>query len=248
MEYYHTGKYPIEILKTENMNKKFEMHNHARHYVISIVKKGSVNVCLNGVWKRFVVGEYFIVSPLEPHAVYLEENEKVITMCIGKSLIEECELFELDTILKELLENAVQDNILTIEESKCFSQALQKIYKNHAGKTKAIESPIEELTERIADFPEEVLPLNKMAEECYLSKYYLVRKFKKGTGLTPHQFHIQNRIRKAQHLLRKGYSVVKVSVKMGFYDQSHFNKYFQKIVGISPIEYIASKRSIEEIK
>ncbi len=60
------------------------------------------------------------------------------------------------------------------------------------------------------------------------------------SGLTPHKFQIQCRIRKAQKLLLNGENIVNVSVAVGFYDQSHFDKYFRKIVGMTPKDYIKS--------
>lgn len=37
-----------------------------------------------------------------------------------------------------------------------------------------------------------------------------------------------------------------LAAEMGFYDQSHFDKAFQKIVGISPSEYVDSKKVIRQ--
>ncbi len=63
-------------------------------------------------------------------------------------------------------------------------------------------------------------------------------------GMTPHQFCIQNRIRKSQGLLDEEKTISRIAAEMGFYDQSHFDKAFQRIVGISPSEYICSKKQI----
>jgi len=88
--------------------------------------------------------------------------------------------------------------------------------------------------------PENTLCIDKLCSEIYISKYYYIRKFKEVSGLTPHKFQIQCRIRKAQKLLLNGENIVDVSLAAGFYDQSHFDKYFKKIVGISPKDYIKS--------
>ena len=62
--------------------------------------------------------------------------------------------------------------------------------------------------------------------------------------MTPHQFCIQNRIRKSQSLLDGEKTISRIAAEMGFYDQSHFDKAFHRIVGISPSEYIRSKKRI----
>ena len=88
---------------------------------------------------------------------------------------------------------------------------------------------------------EEPVSLGQLAKDIHISKFHLIRKFKREVGMTPHRFHIQNRIRKAQSRLQKDENIAAVAVGMGFYDQSHFNKSFKKIVGISPKEYLDSK-------
>lgn len=93
---------------------------------------------------------------------------------------------------------------------------------------------------RIERNPEEIICIDELCKEIYVSKYYYIRKFKEVSGLAPHKFQIQCRIRKAQRLLLNGENIVKVSADSGFYDQSHFDKYFRKIVGLSPTEYIKS--------
>ena len=75
-------------------------------------------------------------------------------------------------------------------------------------------------------------------------RIYLIRKCKRNFGLTPHKFHLQNRIRKAQTLLFTNKSVTEASMDTGFYDQSHFDRAFKNIVGISPTEYLASSKTL----
>ena len=92
-------------------------------------------------------------------------------------------------------------------------------------------------------YPELEHNIEYYAQNAYMSKFHFIRKFKEISGLTPHKFLIQNRIRKSQHLLLLGFSMVDIATMTGFYDQSHFNKYFKKIVGLSPTEYVLSIRN-----
>lgn len=97
---------------------------------------------------------------------------------------------------------------------------------------------------RLTNHFSDSLPLDNLAKDLYLSKYYLIRKGKRNLGLTPHKFHLQNRIRKAQTLLFTNKSVTMASVDTGFYDQSHFDRAFKNIVGISPTEFLASSNTL----
>lgn len=92
--------------------------------------------------------------------------------------------------------------------------------------------------------PENPLSIDDMAKSINISPYHMIRTFKAAFGLTPHQFQIQSRIRKAQKLLENGDSITDVAYNTGFCDQSHFNRCFKKIVGLNPKEY---QRSIKKL-
>ena len=79
--------------------------------------------------------------------------------------------------------------------------------------------------------------IEEMAKDAGISPYHMIRKFKKAFGLTPHQFQIQCKVRKAQRLLEQKKSIAEVTYEAGFYDQSHLDRCFQKIVGMTPKEY-----------
>ena len=70
-----------------------------------------------------------------------------------------------------------------------------------------------------------------------MSPYHMIRQFKSFCGLTPHQFQIQCRVRKAQKILEEGKSVTEAAYAAGFCDQSHFDRCFQRIVRLTPSEY-----------
>lgn len=54
-------------------------------------------------------------------------------------------------------------------------------------------------------------------------------------GVTPHQYILQRRIEKAKYLLQQGkLSIAEVAATVGFCDQSHFTRYFKRIVGVTP--------------
>ena len=107
---------------------------------------------------------------------------------------------------------------------------------------KEMDAGIKILADKNTSHPELELPIETLAADIFVSKYYLIRIFKSSIGMPPHQFCIQNRIRKLQGLLDEEKTISKIAAEMGFYDQSHFDKAFQGIVGISPSEYVHSKK------
>ena len=96
---------------------------------------------------------------------------------------------------------------------------------------------IHDLKKQLELYPEYKLTVEEMAQNVFLSKYHFIRSFKAEVGLTPHQFQIQNRIRKAQRLIHEVDTITEVALTTGFCDQSHFIKQFEKQVGLPPLTY-----------
>ncbi len=84
--------------------------------------------------------------------------------------------------------------------------------------------------------------VDRLSKQVFISKYHLVRTFKQQTGITMHQFYMQNRIRWAKKLLKQKNNITKVAIQSDFYDQSHFCRWFKKLVGITPRKFILAQR------
>lgn len=254
MWYFQSKKYPIEFVVSENMEKHFDSHNHVGHYVISLIVCGRVEVQKRDQRIEYFKDDIFIVPPYVSHGIYQEKDSRLLSLCIGTAFIEKYPLPVAEKIIRKAVKNLSEpdntgdvsqrlptaDMIGTVQRVKIL-QAVSMIYDFHAKEKVTFQSDIAALTDRIITRPEGKLRLEDLARAAYISKYYMIRKFKNMVGMTPHQFQIQNRVRQAQRLLDKGSTITEAAAQMGFYDQSHFNKCFLKIVGISPMEYVGSR-------
>jgi AraC-like DNA-binding protein len=70
-----------------------------------------------------------------------------------------------------------------------------------------------------------------------LSRTYLIRAFKKETGLPPHAFLIDRRVRLARKLLLDGEAPVTVAAAAGFADQAHMTRAFKARIGTTPGQF-----------
>lgn len=70
-----------------------------------------------------------------------------------------------------------------------------------------------------------------------LSKYYIVKLFKKEYGVPPHVYQTMLRVNFAEKELRRQRDLAAVAQDAGFYDQSHFTKTFRSHVGVTPEVY-----------
>jgi len=81
------------------------------------------------------------------------------------------------------------------------------------------------------------LTLEQIAGVACLSPFYFQRVFVRQTGLSPHEYLLQCRLRHARRLLAGGLPPSMAAVESGFYDQSHFNRCFKRVYGLAPGEY-----------
>ena len=244
MRYYQCDKYPIEFVVSENIDKHFDPHNHVGHYVISAVMQGTVTVCLENREVAYCRGDVFIVPPYAIHSVCQGRDARLLSICIGTAFIEETDRETAEEIAQDLLRDAATQGIFGWEQRGKLLTSVQTVYRLRDNGRKEMDAGIKILADKIISHPEQELSIETLAADIFVSKYYLIRKFKSSIGMTPHQFCIQNRIRKSQGMLDEDKTISRIAAEMGFYDQSHFDRAFQKIVGISPSEYARSKKQI----
>ncbi len=89
----------------------------------------------------------------------------------------------------------------------------------------------------INDNLHEELSLEMLACRFYISKYHLLREFKRHTGYTIHQYIHKKRLIMARMLLKEGLKVTEVCLKCGFGDYSNFIRSFKNEFGHSPKYY-----------
>ena len=74
--------------------------------------------------------------------------------------------------------------------------------------------------------------------QASLSPFHFARSFKQSTGLTPHQYVTERRMRMAKYLLSHAHRrLAEVGRLAGFSSQSRFTTVFRKNVGATPGEY-----------
>ncbi|MFZ5988754.1 MAG: AraC family transcriptional regulator [Bacillota bacterium] len=88
----------------------------------------------------------------------------------------------------------------------------------------------------------EDLSLETLSAKFYISKYHLLREFKKNTGYTIHRYIQQKRLIMAKILLKENMKVTEVCLRCGFGDYSNFIRSFKKEFGISPKKYCAKSQ------
>ncbi|WP_328494983.1 AraC family transcriptional regulator [Streptomyces sp. NBC_00414] len=84
--------------------------------------------------------------------------------------------------------------------------------------------------------------LQEAAALVHAHPAHLVRAFSGAYGIPPHQYLMSRRVERARRLLLEGRPPGEVAAETGFYDQSHLNRHFKRLVGVAPGRYRDSAR------
>ena len=86
------------------------------------------------------------------------------------------------------------------------------------------------------------LSIDILAKKFYISRSYLMHKFKSVTGGSVHSYISQKRLAAALSMLRDGASATEAAQSSGFSDYTVFYKSFKKMYGYSPAEVSGKRR------
>ena len=81
------------------------------------------------------------------------------------------------------------------------------------------------------------LNMNLLSKIMLISKYHLIRLFKRYYGLTPRQYLINKRIEKSKENLINGMSVTETCYAIGFSSLGSFSVLFKTKTGKTPAEF-----------
>jgi AraC-like DNA-binding protein len=81
------------------------------------------------------------------------------------------------------------------------------------------------------------LGLDDVATVAGVSRFALVRLFLKELGVPPHAYKLLRQVELARAVLRQGAGLDEGARRAGFFDVSHLNRHFKRIVGVTPGAY-----------
>lgn len=109
-----------------------------------------------------------------------------------------------------------------------------RLLRKNAGTSKPVTACIDYIYTHI----KERITIEDLAEHTQLSPSYLSRIFKEEIGIPVSDYIREQKIEKAQHLLKFcDYSLIDIANYLSFSSQSHFIQSFKKLVGMTPKKY-----------
>ncbi|NLQ17172.1 AraC family transcriptional regulator [Marinomonas sp. M1K-6] len=252
----------LEVIDAQFTDTTFGRHAHAE-YVISVVDQGVKQFHHKGVTHNALAGDVSIISPDELHTgskgngegwryraiypsasqirrIYQEVFAKEGLPTFKQSVIKDERLTRQMQMLLAKLGSGAESLDLEVHWELLLVKLLQK-YAHQRGHSELIlskaQANIALARDYLADHFQQKVSLDEVAQQAGISKFHLIKEFKRCYQLTPHQYQIQQRLNYARAQLKAGASAIDVANCCGFHDQSHFSKTFVNAMGISPSAY-----------
>ena len=149
-------------------------------------------------------------------------------------------LFHMDKLEKtargEGFGNDLYTEILFIEFMILVNRSLLQ-HELSALENASYDPKIQEVLAYIGEHLSENLSVEALAAKAYMSKFYLMRKFKADTGYGLHQYIRSKRLLMARDFLKTDTPINQIALDVGFMDYSTFSRSFKSMFGCTPREY-----------
>lgn len=167
-----------------------------------------------------------------------EFRQKISRLCASmemeNTVCKEGRYFMMKAYLMQMILLVIREQCEAI--SPAGSYAFESVNKKYV---------VERIITYFEDHYNEKISLDQIAENMYLSPFYISKIFKSEIGDTPIRHLINIRLDRAKMLLESGNgsSIQEIAAMVGYDDAYHFSKLFKKRYGMSPSQ--ARKRAME---
>lgn len=250
----------LDLLRASYVDHRYSRHTHDT-YAVGVILRGAEGFSYRGARHTAPAGSVVLIDPGEVHtgeaaAVggwryrMLYPSVELVRSTAGgggtpsfrSAVVDDPELARLLVTAHRALEGPDP-----LARSSLLAGALSALVHRHASARPPARRPTSALdaARPAVRLALELLhadltaspPLADLAAAAGLSPYHLLRVFRAETGLPPHAYLTQLRVRRARRLLDSGVQPADVALATGFADQSHLTRHFKRIVGVPPGVY-----------
>lgn len=258
----------MELLRARYITHSFAPHYH-EEFALGVIERGAEVFDYRGkahIWKP---GQVCILNPFEvqtghaltelgwvyrmfyPGMTLMRQITTEVTGRINATpffdqpVIDDAELAGLLLLTHQALEDR---NSMLLQRTQLMHAALGILIRRHSSlRTDAAVQPenpvaVRHVRDYIDAHYDEDVTIDHLSKVAAFSPYHLIRVFRRETGLTPHQYLMQQRLIRAQVLLRAGVPIRDVAVQTGFTDQSHLTRRFKQMVGVTPGQFVGGNQ------
>ncbi|NJR61716.1 MAG: helix-turn-helix transcriptional regulator [Cyanobacteria bacterium CRU_2_1] len=122
--------------------------------------------------------------------------------------------------------------ILVVHLLRHYSTLTQPIASQNSSSTRA---QLQQAIDYIHTHLDRDLSLAELASVINISPTYFAGLFKQATGISPHQYVIQQRVERAKVMLKRtDLAIADIALQVGFSSQSHLTQQFKRLTGMTP--------------
>ena len=250
-----------------------EEHVHEGHLEITYCKSGQLAFESQGRIYPFLPGHVFVSRPDQPHRMkenpkrtqtfYLliklpKRGQSILDLPYqqAKGLLERLmslpqRVFHADARVEadfqrlfSIYDSPEGGNFRTLQLKATLLDLLLAVVDSASKKSGVpTRGNLNELVDAMRRQPWRAWPIEELVSSTRLSPSALRIRFKSLTGLPPHGFLIDCRIRRAKEMLAKGVqSIAELALSLGFVSARHFSSSFKLATGLSPREWMRSSK------
>ncbi|WP_161808027.1 AraC family transcriptional regulator [Mesorhizobium sp. 1M-11] len=254
----HAGLGDLELLTARYRDHAYALHTHDS-YVFGVVVAGAEKLRINRQAYLAPAGSIIVVNPEDPH-----DGEKgcdagwAYRTCypraeLMREVAEDLELGHLPMFRQGILDapdlasDFVRAHRLavagrTMEAETAMLMALRGLTRRFAdldGRNPSADDS--EAARRVGLYRDLIeadlasaFDLGGLANAAHVTRFQVIRDFKRVSGMTPGQYLRDCRIHAASALMRTDKSLAEIAFETGFADQSHLTRLFKSMRGLPP--------------
>lgn len=224
-------------------------HTHAYHEMVYCLE-GSGSVHIRGEKMNFSTGNYYITRSGTPHSEYDSSACRIIYFFFDAPVDRIREGAYTDyrgtvaSAVKQLYEESTRvlphkEEMVSILISQLLIEAERSSEQGH--KSQDFSSVLQYINENI----EQPFDFKQVAAQYHYSYDRFRHIFKERAGISPHQYVLDQRIKRAKFLLslNPNNSLTEIAFSCGFTSSSQFSNIFFAKTGMTPTAYINSLKS-----
>ena len=250
-----------------------EEHVHEGHLEITYCKSGQLAFESQGRIYPFLPGHVFVSRPDQPHRMkenpkrtqtfYLliklpKRGQSILDLPYqqAKGLLERLmslpqRVFHVDARVEadfqrlfSIYDSPEGGNFRTLQLKATLLDLLLAVVDSASKKSGVpTRGNLNELVDAMRRQPSRAWSIEELVSITGLSPSALRIRFKSLTGLPPHGFLIDCRIRRAKEMLSKGVqSIAELAMSLGFVSARHFSSSFKLATGLTPREWMRSSQ------
>jgi AraC-like DNA-binding protein len=251
-----------ELLRGRFVGYSYDVHTHGKA-CFALITRGAIRIRMRATEFVARAGDLYAIDPEEPHAGWPIDKWgwSLRTLYVDLARLQEIVGDEVRStaqtpslagpIIRDRDFNAILYSVHTSSEhagpllarEERLSQFVARLFAYHT--RSVLELPKVDRDDKAIRLAREFLDchlddkvhLGDVAQAAGLPPFRLFRAFLRTTGMTPHVYQRQARVRLAAGMIRFGRPLREVAMAAGFADQAHLTRIFRRTMGVTPGAY-----------